>query len=185
MPQSLKLFVGLAPVVVLACLMGGKLGYTHRDPMPLAERFAEKVDRSAGLDACWPWTGSTDSSGYGTFRLGAREGRRTVGAHRLALELDIGVTVPPGAIVQHSCDNPPCCNPAHLSIGTHRTNAQDKVAKGRHRSGANGPKGLTQAQADEIRGLYASGSHSMRELGLRFGVSRQMVGLIIRGKAWV
>ena len=35
----------------------------------------------------------------------------------------------------HSCDNPICCNPKHLSKGTHKDNSDDKVRKNRHAFG--------------------------------------------------
>jgi hypothetical protein len=56
-------------------------------------------------------------------------------AHRRALELATGQSIPAGQLVRHSCDNPPCCNPAHLSTGTHADNAADMVARGRSTRG--------------------------------------------------
>src|SRR6185312_561373 len=29
--------------------------------------FWDRVDRSGGPDACWPWTGAINKSGYGSF----------------------------------------------------------------------------------------------------------------------
>jgi hypothetical protein len=51
-------------------------------------------------------------------------------AHRVAYELFVG-PVPDGMFVCHRCDNPPCCNPAHLFIGTAKDNAVDSSNKER------------------------------------------------------
>lgn len=92
-----------------------------------AERFRAQVDYSGGPDACWPWTGHRDAAGYGKFQVGNRS-RLT---HRCAIALALG-EVPRGKIVMHTCDNPSCCNPAHLRVGTQGDNMMDKVRKGRH-----------------------------------------------------
>jgi hypothetical protein len=40
--------------------------------------------------------------------------------------------IPAGLDVMHKCDNPPCCNPSHLELGTRKQNLQDSAARGRH-----------------------------------------------------
>jgi hypothetical protein len=92
------------------------------------ERFWSRVDQSAGLFGCWPWLGYRDENGYG--RVDAF-GRRRTTASRVAFELSGGV-IPDGMVACHTCDNPPCCNPAHIFAGTYADNTADMVAKGRH-----------------------------------------------------
>ncbi|MDB4893169.1 MAG: hypothetical protein JWL61_5024 [Gemmatimonadetes bacterium] len=93
----------------------------------IEEKFWPKVDTSGGLDACWLWTAATAGSGYGN--VGNHNGR-TVYAHRVSYELHVGA-IPAGHFVMHSCDNPPCVNPAHLSVGLPKDNTRDMVNKGR------------------------------------------------------
>lgn len=100
------------------------------------ERFWSKVDRSG--DGCWEWQAKSRSPfGYGVMRIGGTPGR-LVGAHRLAWQYTNG-PIPEGLCVLHDCDNPPCCNPAHLHLGTKGDNATEKVERGRAVTWKNGP----------------------------------------------
>jgi len=93
------------------------------------DRFWEKVDVSSGVGSCWPWTGARDPNGYGRFAIGKD---RSDKASRIAFRLVHG-SIPGGLYVLHDCDNPPCCNPAHLYAGTQRQNVHDAMRRGRHK----------------------------------------------------
>jgi hypothetical protein len=126
--------------------------------MPTA-RFWAKVDQSGGPDACWPWLGYRTLGGYGHWH--PAKGVKVV-ASRFAYEDTFG-PLPVGYGACHSCDNPPCCNPAHLFAGTAEDNAQDAQQKGRrvpppHVAGeAHGMARATIEQVRMIRELVASG----------------------------
>jgi hypothetical protein len=90
-------------------------------------RFWFKVDTSGGEDACWPWTAHRDSCGYGVFssRVGKIE-------HATRTLWEMLTSSHPGqSLVLHRCDNPPCCNPKHLFLGSDADNAADRKTKGR------------------------------------------------------
>lgn len=152
-------------------------GCMSEETVPVAERFAAKVDRSGGPEACWPWTGTTcGSTGYG--KLYVARGS-IVGAHRVSYEIHCG-PIPDGLFVLHRCDNRRCVNPAHLFLGTHIDNMADMVAKGRSTRGPTRPEfirrgdahhgsKITEAQVAAARTRRAAGE-KLRALAVEFGV---------------
>lgn len=106
----------------VACANERRRGLEKR---PVDDRFWEKVDIS-GADDCWAWLGATLTSGYGSFHLKGK----SCTAHRLAYILTVG-EIADGLHIRHKCDNPICCNPAHLETGTHADNMRDMAERGR------------------------------------------------------
>jgi hypothetical protein len=98
-----------------------------------AAKFWAKVSRAGVAEGCMLWTGAVSSTGYGTLRVDGK----TKLAHRHAYELAKGA-IPKGYVLLHSCDVPLCCNPDHLTPGTHGDNARDRADK--HRDGNAAPR---------------------------------------------
>jgi len=185
----------------------GTLAWYHRThpeafykPRGSAEdRFWSHVDRSGGPEACWPWTGNKIWSGYGQLREGGR-GSRMVAAHRFALQLKLGRPLGPEEQARHVvCDNPPCCNPAHLEPGTNADNMADMVAHERqaagdrngsrlhpesHRRGEQHHRALvTEVQVRAIRDRVSTGE-VQAQVAASLGLSTSLVSRIVRRDTW-
>jgi hypothetical protein len=147
-----------------------------------ADRFWSKVD-VRGEDECWPWKAGKLRKGYGCFHIG----RTVVGAHRAAWATQHGRSLPPSDVeVMHSCDNPPCCNPNHLSLGTRKQNAEDMAAKKRaapQAGRANNNVRLSVADVEEIKSLVARGVR-ITTVASDFKVCPQHVHDILSGRRW-
>jgi predicted XRE-type DNA-binding protein len=87
----------------------------------------------------------------------------------------------------HTCDNPPCVNPAHLFLGDDAANCADKVAKNRQARtpphwGESSPNVKVNTEdVRQIRARYAAGGVSQRELGEEYGVTQSHISSIVRG----
>lgn len=132
-------------------------------------------------DECWEWTRSRNKN-YGAIAV---HGSRMRQAHVVAWELHHGRELPAGMVVRHACDNPPCTNPAHLELGTHADNVDDKVSRGRQSIGeSHGIAKLTESDVAEIRRLYAAGGLRQKDIAEMFGVTQSNISHITRRKQW-
>ena len=163
----------------------------------IADRFWGKIRKSAG---CWNWQGYRMQQGkwYGMFQA-RKVALMPMLAHRVAWELTNG-PIPPGMCVCHHCDNPACCRPSHLFLGTFRENNEDRTRKGRTAAGDhngarthpecvpqgehNGQSKITAAVVRKIRSEYSPWVVSQRVLALKYGICQQQVSTILRGEHW-
>ena len=145
------------------------------------ERFWSKIDRR-GTEKCWPWLAAKQKGGYGVAWFGGKLFR----AHRLAFML--GRTEFVGALsVLHSCDNPSCCNPRHLFLGTQRDNMRDMIGKGRRRPDDVAVKGTahpaTKFTEAQVIAIYCDPrKHAV--IAKEYGVRTSTVSAIKTGQNW-
>lgn len=166
------------------------------------ERFYSRL--KPGANGCIVWRTGTKHARF------CAKGVK-LNAHRVAFFIATGVD-PGDYLICHSCDNPPCCNPEHLHIGTDLSNMQEAAERGRMatgprnyihiedrsgdrhwsrrlpektKKGENHPKAkLTTEQALEIRSRYLSGNTTYKALAAEFGVTLQAVHYLVKGKNW-
>lgn len=180
----------------------------------IASRFWPRIDKNGPVHPtlgtpCWVWTGSL-RGGYGQFTIS----RKPMKASRVAWQLTRGpIPGPPGhsgTLVLHHCDNPKCCNPEHLFLGTHKDNAEDRNRKARQARGAksvpktihrgdahwsrrmperrahgegHGCAKLTAERVREIRSLRRQGV-TLIALARQFGVAHSLISMICLRKIW-
>lgn len=144
----------------------------------LAVKFWRRVEFG---HSCWNWTGAKRGGGYGKV---LHDGV-AIPSNRVAWMLLRG-KIPTGMLVCHSCDNPGCVNPAHLFLGTHKDNAEDRAAKGRGSSPSgekNGGSKLTWADIPLINHLLKNGVRKP-VIAEAFGVDASTIYKIASGRRW-
>lgn len=128
---------------------------------------------------CWEWQGRVDTDGYGIHSLGGRNRK----AHRLALESVIGHELPSDRLVCHRCDNPRCCRPSHLYLGSAADNARDRSRAGSITGSRNGFARLTEAQVAEIKWRLLEGQ-AVATIAEAFRVTPGAIYFIRNGVNW-
>jgi len=129
---------------------------------------------------CWEWKKSKHKQGYGNFPYK----RKCLLAHRVAWMLFNG-ELNEDILVLHKCDNPPCCNPEHLFLGTDYDNVKDSIFKGRFtrtRGETHFFSKLTDCEVAEIKKLHAAGI-KQKDIANKFSIVRQTVRNIVTGRA--
>lgn len=153
------------------------------DPQKSIDNFWRKVDKTSHSGGCWLFTGHLDKNGYGDLHY-----RKThIQAHRLAWKLTHSE---PGELdVLHKCNNPQCCNPGHLYLGTDHDNARDRCTTGKQTRGERVKGGrdhlgakLKEDQVREIRRL--TGKVTQTSLAEKYGVTQSAIGAIQKGRTW-
>jgi hypothetical protein len=145
-------------------------------------RFFRFIDKKSDTE-CWNWTGHKIGN-YGSFSIGAKS-LGSVLAHRFSWSMHNNKEIPSGMVIMHSCDNPLCVNPNHLSVGTHMENTHDMLKKGRHTYIAHvGEKnGKSVLNAKIVKEIRAS-SMNHAELGRFYGVSTSCIRGVRTGRTW-
>jgi len=153
----------------------------------LTSRFEAKINKDGPIHPskpefgkCWNWTACKTKAGYGQINLAGL----AFYAHRVSW-LMAGNKITEGRELLHSCDNPACVNPQHLSENTHHANMLDAKAKGRTTQGTkNSQVKLTESQVYEIRALCVEGKIFKNKIAEMYGVTDMVVGMIHRRQRW-
>jgi hypothetical protein len=131
------------------------------------------------VSGCWEWQHGTLAVKYGGMKILGKSKY----VHRLAYE-EFVMPIPKGMFVCHLCDNPICCNPDHLFLGTNKDNMDDKVAKGRQQRGSKQVLSkLKENDVVKIVEMLMSGL-SQTSVAAVFGISKSVVSSISTGRAW-
>lgn len=157
----------------------------HNSP----ESFKLKILNSIVIDeisGCWNWSKSIGWHGYGKFAMNGKHWR----AHRLSYQVFKGVEIKPGNLILHSCDNPRCVNPDHLSEGSHQQNSDDAKSKGRLKilsemrlGSRNRFSKLNESIVSDIKMRLRDGAKGV-DLSAEYSISRAVISEIKTGKLW-
>ena len=140
------------------------------------------LNRTVRRGECLEWSGSRTAAGYGRMGIDGEE----FYVHRMVCEDAHGPAPADKPLAIHSCDNPPCVNPAHLRWGSKSDNAMDMVSRGRggQPHGENHPRAtLTELRVRLARRLHARGA-PLRPLARWFGVDNAGLLRAVRGDTW-
>ena len=138
-------------------------------------------------DECWLWTGSVDKDGYGWFSWNKGKGNNiSISAPRFSLMMKLNnYELTFEEKTKHSCDNPKCCNPKHLSVGDAQSNSNEMVARNRSCKGEkNHSSLLTDAQRKEILEQYKKPHNAYGwniAMGKKYGVDKQVIRRLVAG----
>lgn len=150
------------------------------------ESFWSKVDIKESKTDCWEWLGAKKPTGYGNVRIN----KKYMLAHRVAFLLANG-EFPEKFIVCHICDNPSCCNPGHLVLGTHKSNTIDMLIKNRQKKKSISTRGsnnvnakLSETDVISIRNQYKDKKLNQYQLAEKYNVSQPAIGALLRNETW-
>ena len=139
------------------------------------DRFYSKIKKGANNE-CWLWTGYKNKDGYGHLGFMINKKKKMVLAHRLSYMLATNQEIPDQ--INHLCNNPACCRPDHLVLGTQVDNMKYKAESGR------APAILNEEKVSKIKDLLVNSEIKIIEIAKMFGVSEQVIDHIKAGRSW-
>jgi hypothetical protein len=128
---------------------------------------------------CWEWQAFRDRCGYGKFYYKYIY----TSAPRFSAKFLAGLDIE-NKVVCHHCDNPACCNPDHLFVGTQLDNIKDMIAKGRDNTARKGTKNFKAKLSDEQVLSIRSSTKLHEVLAKEYNVHVQTIGRIKRKESW-
>lgn len=152
-----------------------RVSLTFDDPKRVREHIEAHVLRKP--NGCWEWIRGRNGSGYGIIEVDGRQ----YGVHRVSAVVFKGMEVNAKLDVCHDCDNPPCCNPDHLTPETRKYNIRDSVRKGRFTMER--PRKLSKDIVRSMRKLSSMGIGTPT-IGKLYGVTQPCVWSIIQRISW-
>lgn len=146
-----------------------------------------------GGDECWEWSGPTKQYDYGRIRVRSSNGYKSFLVSRI-IACDAGLLKNlkyeghgSGTTIRHRCDNPRCCNPNHLEVGTQSDNVHDTGKRGRRRDKKGSETSLAKLKEEDIpliRRLHLEMLMTKKDIAKLFNVSDVAIFCIISGKTW-
>jgi hypothetical protein len=131
----------------------------------------------------WIWTGGSSIGPYG-HRYGRISrpcaDKRFGAAHRISWEIAHG-PIPDGKIVRHLCGETLCVNPAHLAIGSHKDNADDRERDGKTMKHEKHWK--ARLSWEDVRNIRSVG-YAVPWLAEKYGVSRSTIYAVLSHQNW-
>ena len=145
------------------------------------KRFFSKILKHKS--GCHIFIGSRSKDGYGNLRIGDK----IIKTHRYAWFLKHGKWPSDNIKVCHKCDNPPCCNPDHLFLGTDKDNVRDSIKKGRFKRAFGEGHGMAIFSEQDIlyiRKVLKEGKKSGGQLAREYGVWPSLISKIRNRLLW-
>jgi hypothetical protein len=129
---------------------------------------------------CWECVSHVIDGGYPRIRFNDRLWKMS----RLVYEIYNNKSIEAGFVIMHSCDNPKCINPSHLSEGTSKENNDDKMRKGRYKHLQGEETSMNKLTEKQVRFIREDGVHTIQELSNMFEVHISCIKSIKEGRTW-